>query len=408
MAAARVLVEVDEGRPVDDALAERAPARDPDRAMTWHLVLGVLRRRASVDAALQGPVRGPLERLDPPVRAVLRIAVFERLFGGTPPHAAVSQAVEVARAIGAGRASGLINAVSRRASLPRELDRATRLEHPAWLVARWDARHGEAAVDAWCAANGTPPPLCVVARDDVAALAEQFAAAGVQTRPATAGGEVVPGVLRVVEPKGRVESLPGYEDGAFWVQDAASAWMTDLVPTSATTVLDACAAPGGKTMRLASRGHAVTAIDKRPDRLDRLHESAHRVDLSLPSHVHDWTQGACSKVGAFDAVLVDAPCTGLGTVRRRPDIRWRRTEADVREMANLQRVVLEGASQHVRPGGHLVWVVCSPEPEEAEGVVDGFLADHPEWAREATRVTAPPHDDEDAFQGHRLVLREDG
>lgn len=402
VAAARALCDVDEGRAVDDALAAHAPAHPSERGMSWHLALGVLRRRASVDAALRAPLSRGVDGLDPAVRAALRIGAFEILHGGTAPHAAVDQGVEVARALGAGRASGLVNAVLRRvAAVP--LSRAEALEHPSWLIARWDAAYGAEVTEAWCRANASRPPLCVVARDDAGALADAFAAAGHATRPATAAGVVVPGVLRLEDPGGRLEALPGYDAGAFWVQDAASVAVADLVPAQARTVLDACAAPGGKTLRLASRGADVTSVDVSAARLARLVEARDRCRLPGPAHAHDWTTGPHPALGLFDAVLVDAPCTGLGTVRRRPDIRWRRGPGDPADRAVTQGAILDGVAAHVRPGGHLVYAVCSAEPEEGPGVVDAFLSRHGGWERVQTLCTAPPQDDEDAFQG--FVLR---
>jgi 16S rRNA (cytosine967-C5)-methyltransferase len=171
-------------------------------------------------------------------------------------------------------------------------------------------------------------------------------------------------------------------------------------------VLDACAAPGGKTFRLASRGARVAAVDRDESRLDRIREGARRLGFDIETRAHDWTTGRIGspKTAArlFDAVLVDAPCTGLGTVRRHPEIRWRRTEPDLYGAAALQERILTSAAQHVAPGGALVYAVCSPEPEEGEQVVDRFVAAHPAFEREATLSTAPPRDGEDAHFAARL------
>jgi len=148
-------------------------------------------------------------------------------------------------------------------------------------------------------------------------------------------------------------------------------------------------------------------VDLSAARLERLREARARVGVPGPVHVHDWTSGPLADVGTFDAVLVDAPCTGLGTVRRRPEIRWRRGPMDPAGMTPVQRAILDAAAVHVRPGGWLVYVVCTPEPEEGTEVVEGFLAAHPGWGLEASRTTAPPVDDEDAFQGFRLRAPEE-
>lgn len=403
VAAARVLVAVDDGAHAEDQLASSTPRKPEDRAMAWHLVLGVLRHRGQVDAALREVVSRPLGGLDPAVRAVLRLGTFELLFGETARHAAVDQAVETARVVGAGRASGLVNAALRRVALPAQLSRADRLDHPAWLVERWDARFGAEATERWCLANNQPPPLVLAARDDVAALAAALAEVGVRSGPAQAGGQVIDGLLQVEGRVGRVEGLPGFADGRFWVQDPASAWMTDLVPASARRVLDAAAAPGGKTLRLATRGRDVVAADIDAARLDLLRGSLQRLRLSLPLVQHDWTQGPLPAIGRFDAVLIDAPCTGLGVVRRHPEIRWRRTAFDPARAAERQQRILAAAAEHIMPDGCVVYVVCSPEPEEGPEVIRAFLDQHPGWRIDEARSTAPPTGDEDAFYGARLV-----
>lgn len=399
--AARALLAVDEGEALDEASARLLPEEPADRALGWHLAFGVVRRRASVDAALRPWLRQPLDALDPPVRASLRVAAYELLYGRAKAYAAVDQGVETARALGAGRASGLVNAVLRRVVPLTSPSRAVLLDHPAWLVARWDARYGPEATEAWCTSNLEPPPLFVVGRGDAAGLAGQLAEAGALATPAEVKGVVVPGVLRL-EGGGRVEELPGYATGAFWVQDVASAWMTDLVPAEAQRVLDACAAPGGKTFRLAARGAQVVATDRSPLRLERLTASLARLDLTADVRVHDWERGPVDGLGTFDAVLVDAPCTALGTLRRNPEIKWRRGPFDPVAMAPVQQAVVQAAAHHVRPGGALVYVVCSPESEEGPDVVAAFLADHAGWTREVERTTAPALGGEDAFWGVRL------
>lgn len=400
VAAARALVRVDEGHHLEDALAELLP-HGPDRALGWYLAFGVMRHRAQVDAALRPHLRQPIEGLDAAVRATLRLGAFEKLHARTQPHAVVHQSVEVARALSAGRASGLVNAVLRRVGAPRELSRADRLDHPAWLVARWDTRYGPEATERWCLANAEPPPLTIVARDPQAT--DELRAAGLELSPARAAGREVPGAFRVKGHAGPVPSLPGFEAGRLWVQDAASALVADLAGVGeGTTALDACAAPGGKTFRMASRGARVTAVDVSEQRLARVAEGARRLGLAPVLRLHDWTTGALPELGTFDAVLVDAPCTGLGTVRRHPEIRWRRVESDVVQAARRQRAILEGASAHVRPGGALIYAVCSAEPEEGAQVVRAFLDDHPDFVLEEQVDTAPPADDEDAFQAARL------
>lgn len=406
VAAARALVGVDEGAHAEDVLARTAPREGSDRSLAWFLALGVLRRRAHVDAALAPLLRQPLGALDPEVRASLRLGAFEVLFARTRPHAAVHQAVEVVRALGAGRASGLVNAVLRKVRAPSDLTRAQALDHPPWLVARWDARYGEAATEAWCRRNNEPAVLFLVARDDPDALAADWRAAGYEVEPARLHGAVSPGVLRLAG-GGAVPDLPGFAEGRFWVQDAASVAVADLVPAGeGTRVLDACAAPGGKSFRLAARGARVLAADTARDRLDAVRVSAKRLRLHIDTVRHDWLEGSLDDVSPFDAVLVDAPCTALGLCRRHPEIRWRRQLLDVLKMPNRQRPILARAATHVRPGGVLVYAVCSPEPEEGPAVIDSFLAENPDFRLDTTFSTAPPEGDEDAFFAARLLRAE--
>lgn len=403
IAAVRALIDVEEGAHLEDVLPQYAPSFPADRSLAWNLAFGVLRHRGQIDAALRGCLKQPIDALEAPVRCVLRVGAYERLLGRAKAYAVVDQGVEVARAVRAGRASGLVNAVLRRVEPAASPSRAEQLNHPAWLVSRWDDRYGEAATTAWCQANGEPPPISVAIKGDVASQIAAFRAQGLEPTPARAAGEEVPNVWTLGDSLGRIEELPGFEEGDWWIQDAASAWMTDLVPASAKEVLDACAAPGGKSFRLAARGHAVTSVDVSMPRLDAMGESLHRLGLSVARRKHDWMEGPIPGVGAFDAVLVDAPCTALGTVRRHPEIRWRRAPLDPMHAAARQKRILAEAATHVRPTGVLVYVVCSPEPEEGQQVVDAFLKAHPTFRLDETRCSAPPQHGEDAFFGVRMV-----
>lgn len=383
VAAARALIAVEEGEHVEDALARLAPGGG-DRSLAWFLALGVLRRRSEVDGALRPFLRQPLTSLDPEVRAALRVGTFEVLFARTAAHAAVHQGVELAKALGAARARGLVNAVLRKVRPADDLSRAESLDHPAWIVARWDARYGEEATTAWCRRNNEPAALFLVGE--------------AEGEPVRLKGELLPGVVRVGG--GDVTRMEGFAEGRFWVQDPASVAVADLVG-EAREVLDACAAPGGKSFRLASRGARVVAVDLDPVRLELVEQSAGRLGLDLDLRIHDWLEGPLSEE-RFDAVLVDAPCTALGLLRRHPDIRWRRQLVDVLAAPRRQQVILENAAVHVAPGGVLVYAVCSPEPEEGRGVVEAFLAEHADFALETTLQTAPPEGDEDAFQAFRM------
>lgn len=407
LAAARALIQVEEGAHVEDVLARIAPEEPRDRAHAWFLALGVLRHRASVDAALRPLLSRPLGGMDAEVRAVLRLGTFEKLHGRAGDHAVINEAVEVVKTIMGARASGLVNAVLRRVR-PVKLSADDALDHPAWLLARWRSRYGAEATEAWARANNEPAPLTLVALGDHQELADALTASDHAVGSVTLGGRALPGVLRLQAPEGPVTALPGFDEGRFWVQDPAAVAVADLAQARpGLRVLDACAAPGGKTFRLMSQGAEVTAVDHQGARLQRLRDGLTRLGLSPTIRHHDWTEGPLPDAGEpFDVVLVDAPCSGLGTVRRHPEIRWRRQLIDVLGMPTTQRQILEGAAHHVAPGGVLIYAVCSPEPEEGSDVVAAFMAAHPEFREERRLSTAPPTADEDAH--FAAVLRRSG
>lgn len=383
LAAARVLLAVEEGAHAEDLLDELAPKAGSDRGLAWHTVLGVLRRRGSLDAALEAHLRGKsVEQLEAAVRTALRVGAHDLLLSRTPRHAAVSQAVELARALGVGRASGLVNAVLRRT---QELPEDPRLDLPAWLADRWTDH------EAWLRSLQHAPPLCGVWRDaplddlEVDMLHDP------------------PGAFALKAGQGALTALPGFQDGQWWIMDPAAVRTADLLaarlPTQAT-VLDACAAPGGKAMRLASRGLAVTAVDLEPHRLGRLVENFERTRLPLAAQLAwDWTEGPHPTLGTFSGVLVDAPCTGLGTVRRHPEIKWRRHPADPASMALRQREILRHCAEHVAENGFLAYAVCSPLGEEGRAVAESLSG----WRIVDQIEGCPPRGDEDAFQGYLLT-----
>lgn len=401
LAAAQALLDAERGRHLDQSLVRALDAAQglsaEDRALAWHLAYGVLRRRGALDVGLAQATRRAVERLDPPVRAALRLGLFELWYGRTPAHAAVDQAVRLAKALRVGHAAGLVNAALRAVGSLPEIP--PEVNHPGWLVERRRARLGAEAVARWCTRDDTPAPLALVARDPD--LAARFLQAGLTLRPATAGGAPVPGAFWLDEPAPRVEALPGYAEGAFWVMDPAAAAVADLVGARPSElVLDACAAPGGKTLRLAQAGARVTATDL-PQRLEAVGANLLRVGLEAQVLAVDWL-GSEAPAGVYDAVLVDAPCTGLGTTRRHPEIRWGRQPGDLAACAVQQRRLLERLAGRVTPGGRLVYAVCSPEPEEGLVRVQGFLEQHPEFVLEQTLSLDPPSEDEDAHWAARL------
>jgi 16S rRNA (cytosine967-C5)-methyltransferase len=340
---------LDRRRPLEEALEAAAPSEPRDRAAAHRLAASVLRRLGSLDAVLE-----PFLTRTPPdgVRHVLRLGAAGLLLLETPPHAAVATAVALARARRLASFAGLVNAVLRRVSEagPAALDAldGPRLDTPPWLWASWgaDARaiaeaHGhEAPLDLSLRPGAEPPP----------------------------GGTLLPtGSVRW--PAGtRVQDLPGFDAGAFWVQDAAAALPAALLHARpGERVADLCAAPGGKTAQLAAAGAQVTAVERDASRLRRLHENLARLQLDVEVAQADAT--AWTPPALFDAVLLDAPCSATGTIRRHPDVARLKRPRDVAEMAAGQDRLLAAAAALLRPGGRLVYAVCSLQPEEGPGRV---------------------------------------
>ncbi len=340
------------------------------------------------------------EGLDAPVRAALRVATFEIRLSRTSAHAAVHQGVELVAALGAGRAKGFANAVLRRVGQTMEFP-AT-INHPDWLIEDWRHRFGEEGVDAWCRLNDTEPILSVVFREQ-GLEAELKSVDGLNLVPAQAGGRSLEDTFWVEGHAGPIETLPGFESGTFWVMDPSAVLCADLLEVSpGDRVLDVCAAPGGKSLRLASKGAEVLATDRSGARLRRLEQSVRRTGIEVESRVVDWESAPELEDPLFDGVLVDAPCTGLGTTRRHPEIRWRALATDPAAMALRQFQILAAAAAQVREGGLLVYSVCSPMEEEGTGVVRGFLDATTGYVLEEEILTAPPKHDEDAFFAARL------
>lgn len=386
-AAAMALIAAETGAHIEDQLAELAPHEPGDRALAWNLALGVLRRRDALDAAMVAGAKRSLRTIDPAVRVILRCALYELAFTRTPAHAAVDQAVALTRRLNVSHAAPFVNAVLRNAPPPDP----TLPGFPDVLVTRWRARWGDRA-DVWMAACNQPAPLYLVPKEDEAGLCRSFQHAGIVATPV---GEPGVGPRPLAVPPGLVTNFPGFAEGRFWVMDPAAVAVADLVAAAVpagASVLDACAAPGGKSLRLASLGYLVTSTDSRADRLVRLEENAARVGLRLDVSVMDWTApggGGGIAERLYDAVLVDAPCSGLGTVRRHPDIRWRKSTPELltghlKTLAVRQAALLHQLKRRVKPGGVLVYAVCSTEPEEGEAVARTLS-----WPIEATVDTTP-------------------
>jgi 16S rRNA (cytosine967-C5)-methyltransferase len=331
------------------------------------MTMAALRRLGPIDRALDAKLnRAPPDA----VRNILRLGAAQALVMGVAPHAAVGASVDLAAADPKTRGfKGLVNAVLR--GLLREppsLDDPEALA-PAWLLARWRANLGEAEARAVASLIAEEPATDLSPKDEATAaeLAEALEA------------EVLPGPSLRTARRGDLSAWPGFAEGRWWVQDASAAVPARLLGVrSGETVLDLCAAPGGKTLQLAAAGGQVTAVDKSAGRLKRVDENLARTGLSAETVVADAAEWRDDR--RFDAVLLDAPCSATGTFRRHPDVLWAARPGDIASLAAVQSRLLDAAARRVKPGGRVVYCVCSLEPEEGEGQVQGFLARNPGFA----------------------------
>ncbi|MGI9247243.1 MAG: 16S rRNA (cytosine(967)-C(5))-methyltransferase RsmB [Steroidobacteraceae bacterium] len=381
--AARIVAQViEDGRSLDELLAAD---RDEGsvRGLKRSLCYGTLRWHYRLAAVLNALAKRPPEQLQPRLRALLEVGLYQLVSGETAEHAAVAETVSAARLLGFEKAAGFINAVLRRFQREREAilhavdrDIALRTSHPRWFVDALKQDRGERAA-AVLAANNEHPPLWVRVnrmRGDVDPSMAELAAAGfTATRHPFA-----PDAL-LVAPPSDVRSLPGFADGRISVQDAAAQLAVELLaPARGERILDACAAPGGKTCHVLERtaGEAsVTALDLSGPRLERVRENLERLGLMaqlLTADLADlpgWWDGR-----PFDRILLDVPCSATGVIRRHPDIKILRRVKDISELARRQAQLLGAAWQALRPGGRLLYTSCSVLAAENERVVAGFLA----------------------------------
>jgi 16S rRNA (cytosine967-C5)-methyltransferase len=372
-AAAAVLDSVlQKKQPLDDVLGRShgkglmydLPVRD--RALARAIVATSLRRRGQLDHVLNNFLARGLPAKAGTLYPILLSAAAQLIFLKTPPHAAIDLAVRLAqydpRAM---RYDKLVNAVLRRVADKGEaiaagLD-AARVNTPGWLWSRWVSHWGEERTHAIAAAHLVEPPLDFTVKSEPELWAERLS------------GRVLPtGSVRLL-PKGRIEDLPGFADGAWWVQDAAASLPAQLLGDVASKrVADLCAAPGGKTAQLAVAGASVVAVDSSKTRLSLLDENLTRLGLAAETVHAD--ASAWQPEERFDAILLDAPCSSTGTIRRHPDIPYLKTAKDIEELAALQARLLDNAVTLLKPGGTLVYSTCSLEPEEGEAQIAALMA----------------------------------
>jgi 16S rRNA (cytosine967-C5)-methyltransferase len=400
LAAFNILMAVSAGRadlPATLALSRTTLRDERDQALAADIAIGVQRWRAALDYLIVHFTKRAFDRMDGEVIEILRLSAYQLLhLSRVPASAVVDDAVNLTGRAGKASARGLVNAVLRQISRHRnrlplparpsnEADRTAvlnylsiTLSHPLWLVERWYRRLGFAAAESWLRFNNTPASVTLrvnTLKTTAAELSQRLAREGIVVRSAT----FAPDALIVEDGNPLRTTL--LQEGWFVVQDEAS----QLVPLLAgdnlgSRVLDACAAPGGKTVALSAamrnRG-ALVACDVRSKRMTLLRNTITAAGATNVRLVQADLTGALPFTGPFDCVVVDAPCSGLGTLRRDPDIRWRRGERDLAPLAIAELTMLRHAADLVAPGGRLVYATCSSEPEENEDVVDAFLSSAP-------------------------------
>lgn len=356
--------------PLDEALAAHdglAKLPDRDRGFARLLVATTLRRLGHVDRLIDKCLEKPLPAKAAVVRDILRLAATELLVLGVAPHAAVDSAATLVRSRGFEPFVKLTNAVLRR--LDREgrgeiLDLPALAALPDWLADGWRAAYGDTVAEAIAAAGFVEPPLDISVKADAEGWVRRLGATMLPNGTLRRGFD------------GRVEALPGFADGGWWVQDMAAALPVILLgPVAGRRVVDLCAAPGGKTAQLAAAGAQVLAVDRSKPRLQRLERNLARLGLAAATHVADAAEMRLEQPA--EAILLDAPCSSTGTIRRHPDIPWLKHAEDPAKLAGLQDRLLANAARMLVPGGVLVFCTCSLEPVEGPERVAAALAADP-------------------------------
>lgn len=393
---AELLLRVERERSYLSSLLSTPPVErlsSRDQRLLTEISYGVLRWQKQLDWIIQRFARAEPDSLELPVRIILRMALYQlRFLTRVPPSAAVDEAVSLTRALRVSRAAGLVNGLLREylrhpdvekewETFPDPLRRlALRTSHPEWLMGRWVKRWGEEAATALALRNDTPPPVAIrvnLKRIMPEAFIQKLEARRISYRRSAYLPEAI------VLSSARIKHAAWFREGLFWFQDEASQMIPQLFQLKAgQRVLDACSAPGGKTFILAEGVKStgwVLALDVHFSRVRVVQAQRERLgERNVLLAVADLRRGVPLRV-PLDAVLVDAPCTGLGTLRRNPEIKWRVTEDDLRRLAALQGEILEEACRCVKPAGRLVYSTCTTEPEENEQVVRAFLSAHSEF-----------------------------
>ena len=411
----RILQDIERTGALADETINRAFAKVPidprDRALTVELVYGVLRHRGTLDWRLDHVSDRPMERLPLPIRTVLRLGAYQLLYlERIPASAAVNESVLLAKTVRGRDWSGFVNAILRTLQRTDPLPwpdptkdpanaYAVRYAGPRWLVERWIARFGTDGAERLCQATVTVPPLTLrvnTQRFTREELEDQFLKAGVESQPTA-----VSPVGITLEKQGAITDLPLFNEGAFYVEDEAAQLVPPLLDAQlGERILDACAAPGGKATHLAEIMHnrgEIIALDQSAARLRLLADNCRRLGVSIvapmqmdAAHLNDSASSRHAVLSEpFDRILVDAPCSGFGVLRRHPEAKWLKHEDLLPPQQTRQLAILTHVSPLLRPGGIIVYSTCSTELEENEQVIERFCSGHPDFYREAVMPWLP-------------------
>jgi 16S rRNA (cytosine967-C5)-methyltransferase len=382
-----------------DQVLQRGTVSDKDRSLLTEIVYGTLRWRGRIDFYLKQLTRRPLEETDPFIRNLLRITLYQITFlNRIPEYAAVNEAVNLAKTHAGSRVSGFVNGVFRnfirmkKTATPPDPNTcgvaalADYWSHPEWLIKNWIEYLGSNDIAPLLAANNRQAPLVLrvnIIRTDREALLSAFKARGIEASSTDWSPQGI-----VVHSQVPIDQLPGHQEGIFQVQGESSQLVAYLLdPQPGENILDACAAPGGKTTHLAElmgdKGQ-VTGVDRSPRGIEKINQNAFRLGLkSIRTMQADMTkQVAGVEELTYDRILVDAPCSGLGTLRSHPEIKWNRGTGDLTRLRDLQRKILTQAASYLKPDGILVYSTCTLTAVENENTVDEFLGRHGEFVLE--------------------------
>lgn len=394
--ALEILTRVEQDRSYSNLLLNKSLQKHgldaKEAGLVTELVYGTIQRLNTIDYFLNKFVSKGLVKLEPWVRNLLRLSFYQLYYlDRIPSHAAVNEAVNLAKKRGHQGISGMVNGVLRsvlrqkdQLALPEGLEPAARIaleqSHPEWMVRRWMETYGEEAAESMCAANNRPPHASARVnrlKHTPEEMLARMAEAGLSAAPS----RLAPAGI-VVEGGGNLAATPWYAAGEITVQDESSMLVAEAVqPEPGMAVLDCCAAPGGKTTHLAERMEnrgEIVACDVHEHKERLISEQAERLGLScirtVVSDAKDLPRQF--EAGRFDRILLDAPCSGLGVIRRKPDLKWSKREEEIREIQTVQREILEAVHPLLKPGGILVYSTCTTEPEENERAIAAFLENH--------------------------------